>query len=136
MKKILFLSGLSVLLFTACKKNADDNIQEQLPEGTVIKSGALVSDNKATSGIVKVVQGANGNLKLVFENLSTGNGPDVGVWLSPNINASSYTEVGPLKAFTGTFSYDLNPNADFTTNNRVLIWCVDFSLLFGHAVLQ
>jgi Electron transfer DM13 len=36
----------------------------------------------------------------------------------------------------GNFFYELSSNINYTTNNRVLIWCEDFSVLFGHAVLQ
>jgi hypothetical protein len=98
--------------------------------------GSFVSGSKSTSGTVKIVQAANNSIKLVFENLSTGNGPDVRVWLSPNTSGNPYQEVGLLKAVTGNFSYDLSSNIDYNTNNRVLIWCEDFSVLFGHAVLQ
>lgn len=95
-----------------------------------------MTGTKSTSGMVKVVQGANGTKKLVFENLSTGNGPDVRVWLSPNNNANPYQEVGDLKAISGNFSYDLNNNINYTVNNRVLIWCEDVRALFGYAILQ
>ena len=123
-------------LISSCKKNVPDNIQEQVPQGAVIKSGTFVSNGKTTSGTVRIVAGQNNTVKLVFENFSTGNGPDVRVWLSPNTTADNYLELGELKAVTGTFSYDLNSSIDYIINNRVLIWCEDVNLLFGHAVLQ
>lgn len=136
MKSLVIAISLLGIVFTSCKKESMKNLQEPVPEGTVLKTGTLVSGSKTTSGTVKIVQGANNTVKLVFENLSTGNGPDVRVWLSPNTTANPYQEVGNLKAISGNFSYDLSSSADYTTNNRVLIWCEDFSVLFGHAVLQ
>jgi hypothetical protein len=136
--KLHFVATLlfTSLLLASCKKNTNDNLQEPIPVGTVLKSGTLVTGTKTTSGTVKVVQGDNNTIKLVFENLSTGNGPDVRVWLSPNNTANPYQEVGSLKATSGNFSYDLSSSINYTTNNRVLIWCEDVSVLFGYAILQ
>jgi hypothetical protein len=131
--KLLFIVSISMLLLS-CKK--DKTVQEVVPEGTVIKTGTFVTKSKATSGTVKVIAGANNVKNLVFENFSTGSGPDVRVWLSPNLTTTSYQEVGTLRATSGTFTYALPATIDFTTNNNVLIWCEDFNLLFGSATLQ
>jgi hypothetical protein len=136
MKSLTILLCVCCLAFSSCKKDTLSMLEEPIPEGTVLKSGALMTGTKATSGMVKVVQGASGTKKLVFENLSTGNGPDVRVWLSPNNNANPYQEVGDLKAISGSFSYDLSSSINYTTNNRVLIWCEDVKALFGYAILQ
>jgi hypothetical protein len=137
MKKILSASVFcAALLFSSCKKSAEDNVQETVQNGTTLKTGTFVSNSKTTSGTAKIVRGSDNIVRLVFENLSTGNGPDVRVWLSPNTTGSPRQDLGLLKAVTGTFSYELSSSIDYTTNNRVLIWCVDFAVLFGHAVLQ
>jgi Electron transfer DM13 len=135
MKKIV--SFLMVVVFLAsCKKSALDNISETLPTGTVIVTGSFVSNSHPTTGTVKIVQDAAGKTQLVFENFKTDNGPDLRVWLSPNNSGSTYQEVGLLKAVTGNFSYEISSTINYTTNKRVLIWCEDFSVLFGHAILQ
>lgn len=133
-KNILILSVLFILF--SCKKSALDNTNETLPTGTVISSGSFVSNSHTTSGTAKIVSDASGKNFLVIENLKTDNGPDLRIWLSPNTNASPYQEVGLLKAVTGNFFYELTGTINHTVNNRVLIWCKDFSVLFGHAVLQ
>jgi hypothetical protein len=135
MKKIILF--LTVIVFmSSCKKSALDNIDEMLPTGTTISMGSFISNSHSTSGTAKIVRDASGKTVLVFENFKTDNGPDLRVWLSPNNSGSPYQEVGLLKAVTGNFSYDLSANTNYTVNNRVLIWCEDFSVLFGHAVLQ
>lgn len=136
--RLVFKSSLLVVLLVvaSCAKNTPENSQETLPTGTVLASGSFTSNGHTTSGTAKVVQDASGMKFLVFENFRSDNGPDLRVWLSPNNNASPYQEVGILKAVTGNFSYDLNASINFTANDRVLIWCEDFSILFGHAVLR
>ncbi|MGQ0739575.1 MAG: DM13 domain-containing protein [Bacteroidota bacterium] len=137
MKKLLqitFMAGS--LLIASCAKNTPGNAQENLPVGTTLVSGSFVSSGHPTSGTAKVVQDAAGKKFLVFENFRSDNGPDLRVWLSPNNSASPYQEVGLLKAVTGNFAYELNTSQNYQANNRVLIWCEDFSVLFGYAVLQ
>jgi len=128
---------LAVMFFiSSCAKNTPENAQEVLPTGTVLASGTFTSDAHSTGGTVKVIMDADSKKFLVFENFRSDNGPDIRVWLSPNNNASPYQEIGILKAVTGNFSYELNGSVNYQSNNRVLIWCEDFSVLFGHAVLQ
>jgi hypothetical protein len=135
MKHTLFVA-LAFILFISCKKNTPESAQEVLPAGTVLSSGSFVSSGHTTIGTVKIVSDNSNIKRLVFENFRTDNGPDLRVWLSPNNNGSPYQEVGPLKAVSGNFSYELGPAINHSTNNRVLIWCEDFSVLFGYAILQ
>ncbi|MEO5647261.1 MAG: DM13 domain-containing protein [Chitinophagaceae bacterium] len=132
-----FLSTIIAMTFfmISCKKNTPENASEILPVGTVISMASFVSNAHTTSGSVKLVQESNNKKYLVFENFRTDNGPDLRVWLSPNNNGAPYHEIGVLKAVSGNFSYELNPMVNHATHNRVLIWCEDFAILFGHAVL-
>lgn len=137
MKKIFVFSLLPFLFFIAsCSKDIPENAEEALPNGTVLATGSFISNLHPTSGTVKVVQDPAGIKHLVFENFRSDNGPDLDVWLSPGISGNPYQSVGDLKALNGKFSYKLDSNINYTFNNKVLIWCVDFSVLFGYAVLQ
>lgn len=127
---------LSVMFFISSCAKTPENVEEVLPTGTVLVSGTFTSNAHTTSGFVKVIMDAAGKKFLVIENFRSDNGPDIRVWLSPNNNASPYQEIGILKAVTGNFSYELNTDVNYQSNNRVLIWCKDFSVLFGHALLQ
>ena len=137
MKKLfaLFLIFLPIVLIS-CKKNTPENANESLPSGTELLRGNFVKGNHPTSGTVKVIRSANNINHLVFENFQSDNGPDLYVWLSPSTSGSPYQELGLLKAVTGNFSYELDPSINFSTNNKVLIWCKRFTVLFGHATLQ
>jgi Electron transfer DM13 len=136
MKRISIYLVSILFILSSCAKNTPESAEESLPTGTVLASGSFVANGHPTSGTAKVISDATGKKFLLFENFRSDNGPDLRVWLSPNNNGSPYTEVGILKAVNGNFSYELSAGFDYTTNNRVLIWCIDFSVLFGHAVLQ
>lgn len=134
MKKILFALLLPVI-FSACKKDGSF-VNEPLPAGTVLATGNFVSNMHPTSGIAKIILDSSGNKRLSLQNFKTDSGPDLRVWLSSNINGTGYAEAGVLTATTGNFSYALPGGLDFHDKKIVLIWCEDFSVLFGHAVLQ
>ncbi|MDZ4793098.1 MAG: DM13 domain-containing protein [Bacteroidota bacterium] len=125
-----------IFLLSSCSKTPE-RITEDLPTGTTtLLTGSFTSNAHTTSGTVKVVTDASGKKFLVFENFRTDNGPNLFVWLSPTTSGSPYQELGNLKAINGNFSYELDASINYTTNNRVLIWCKPFSVLFGHAILQ
>ncbi|MGL4598188.1 MAG: DM13 domain-containing protein [Bacteroidia bacterium] len=44
--------------------------------------------------------------------------------------------MGALKSINGNFYYDMGSSINITDYNRMLIWCEDASVLFGHALLQ
>jgi hypothetical protein len=138
MTKLFSFLSAGILLFSSCKKdNTPIAANDVLPvTGTTVSSGSFTSGVHASSGSVKVTKDAANKIYLIFENFKTDNGPDLRIWLSPNNSGSPYQEVGLLKAVSGSFYYPLDASYNYTANNRVLIWCKQFSVLFGSAVLQ
>jgi hypothetical protein len=139
MKKSIVVLSAGLLFFASCKKdnNTPAVINEPLPTSTTtLATGIFVSSAHTTTGTAKIVKDAANRLYLVFENFKTDGGPDLRTWVSPNSNGTPYQELGLLKATGGNFSYELDASFNYTTNNRVLIWCRQFSILFGYAVLQ
>ena len=134
---ICCLTIFGMLFSASCKKeNTPARADTPAPEGTVLATGSFVSNVHPSSGTVKIIKGADGKLSLAIENFSTDNGPDLRIWLATSTSAATYKELGLLKAVSGNFSYDLANDVDYATHNHVLIWCKDFSVLFGHAVLR
>lgn len=138
MRKLFFLMVVTILFSASCKKsNTPSAVNEPLPGmTTTISAGNFINGTHPSSGTVKVVKDASNKIFLQFENFKTDGGPDLRIWLSPNNSANPYQEVGLLKATSGKFSYELDASFNYTTNNHVLIWCKQFSVLFGYAVLQ
>ena len=138
MKRLLpiFLAAIFLSCISCKKENTVTNVNTPAPVGTTLVSGNFASNAHTSTGTVKVIKEATGKTYLSFENFSTSNGPDLRIWLAINTSGTSYQEVGLLTAVSGNFSYELNSTINYSTNNYVLIWCKDFSVLFGHAVLQ
>jgi Electron transfer DM13 len=93
----------------------------------------LANDN--AEGNVKVVSLTDGSKILRLENFKSTNGPNVHVYLSTDKRATDYVDLGKLKANNGNQNYDIPAGTDIRKHNIVLIWCKDFSVLFGSAVL-
>ena len=87
-------------------------------------------------GNVKVVSLADGSKILRLDNFKSTNGPNVHVYLSTDKHATDYVDLGKLKANNGNQNYNIPSGTDITKHNIVLIWCKDFSVLFGSAVLM
>jgi hypothetical protein len=87
-------------------------------------------------GNVKVVPLTDGSKILRLENFKSTNGPNVHVYLATDKRAADYIDLGKLKANNGNQNYNIPAGSDITKHNIVLIWCKDFSVLFGSAMVM
>ena len=126
---------VAMLATTGCRKTSTKTLEEEMPEGTPVMMGSFVSNDHPTSGTAKVFSGSSGRT-LALQNFRTDAGPDLKIWLATSTSASNYIALGELKSTNGNFNYSIPASADLTRYNKVLVWCEDFSVLFGHAVLQ
>jgi Electron transfer DM13 len=143
MKKILILS-ISLLVMSACSKDEALTPVTQAPPTNIDttkpaeSTGTFTSGgNYQTSGTVKVVVDKNDATKkfLSFENFKTSNGPDLFVYLAEDKAATGFTSVVKLDK-SGTFTLEIPASANLTKQKFVLIWCKQFSALFGSAKLE
>ncbi len=125
-----------VALFFACKKEVEPlNESFNTSQATLLSKGSFSSNAHATSGNVKLYT-QNGTKTLVFENFKTDNGPDLRVYLSKTTNNADFKTLGALKSTSGNFNYTVDAAINTDTYKYVLIWCEDFSVLFGNGLLQ
>lgn len=138
MRKLL-IALLVPLALVACKKNPElTPVNETIPSSPAVQTqtkGAFMNGVHPTSGNVKVVKDTDGSQNLVFENFKTDSGPDLRVYLAEDKMAKNFVEVALLTK-SGTFTIKLPTNAQPEQRNYVLIWCRQFSVLFGSAELQ
>lgn len=87
-------------------------------------------------GLVKVIQLRDGSSILRLENFKSTNGPNVHLYLAIDKAASNFIDLGRLKANNGNQNYNIPAGTDLNKYNRALIWCKDFSVLFGSAQLK
>jgi hypothetical protein len=138
MKKILFLALSVICLMSACKKEAiivDNTPVVVAPTAKTLLSGTFVNGNHAVSGTAKIIQDTDGKKYLVMENLKSDTGPDLRVYLSEDKTIKSATQV--LKDVPGGNSKTEIPTSlDINKQKTVLIWCQQYSVHFGNAVLK
>ena len=138
MKKICFL--IFVALLSSCKEEdatptAPINDDFDTTTATVLKSGTLAGIGHTVSGTVTIYKSASSKT-VVLDPFSSQNGPDLKVYLSKDINASSYISLGALKSTSGKQSYEIPGNPDVTDYNYVMVWCEQFTVVFGRAEIN
>lgn len=87
------------------------------------------------SGTARIVEN-EGKKYLRYENFKTINGPDLFVYLSKDIRASDFINLGQLKATEGNINYEIPIGTDIKDYPYALIWCRAFSVLFNSADLS
>ena len=87
-------------------------------------------------GLARVIQVRDGSTILRLENFKSTNGPNVHLYLATDKGASNFIDLGRLKASNGNQNYNIPHGTDLAKYNMVLIWCKDFSVLFGSAQLK
>ena len=133
---------LCFLFASACKTNTIDlvPVTQTLPaDNTVMQqtAGSFVNGVHTVSGTVKVVVSKTDATKrsLVFENFKTEAGPDLYIYLAEDQKSTNYTEVIKL-ANTGSFTVDIPATAKLDKQKYVLVWCKQYTVLFGSAKLE
>jgi len=97
---------------------------------------SFTSGEHTTTGTVRRLT-VDGKSVLRFEDLSTSNGPDVHVYLSPGADgyADGAINIATLKGNKGNQNYEIPDGVDLTRYRSVVIWCKRFSVAFGQAPL-
>lgn len=138
MKKIITLFCLGLLLVN-CSNDGDDideqvlEIIDEVTEASKSFKGDFVSAAHPTSGMVSVSADFK---ELSFTNFKTDNGPKLLVYLSTDADATAFVNLGDLKGIEGDYTYAIPEGTDLEKYKIVNIWCVDFSVGFGHAELK
>jgi hypothetical protein len=87
-------------------------------------------------GLAKVIPLGDKSTVIRLENFKSTNGPNVHLYLSTDKAASNFIDLGRLKANNGNQNYNIPDRTDLSKYDMVLIWCKDFSVLFGSAQLK
>lgn len=140
MLKILII--FSILISWSCVKNETLTpvvlmAPPAVVNGTQESLGTFSKGVHEVSGTVKVVTDKTDAKKkyLFFENFKTDAGPDLYVYLAEDKAAKGFTSVLKLDKI-GTFTLDVPANADLSKQKYVLIWCQQYTVLFGSAKLE
>ena len=96
-------------------------------------SGEFITAAHTTTGTA-IVNENRTQLELIAFN--SDDGPLLELYLATDLNATDYLSLGELQGLEGDFVYDLPNNINFETHKYLMVWCVDFSVNFGHAILE
>jgi electron transfer DM13 len=113
-------------------KNGDTMMEKELAGNFAGASDGIHN----AEGVAKVVYLKDGNNVLRLEDLKATNGPDLHVYLATDNHASDFVDLGRLKANIGSQNYDIPEGTDLSKYSTVLVWCKQFSVLFGSAELM
>ena len=100
-----------------------------------ILKGQFVSAAHATEGTVALnVE----RTKFNINGLKSDEGPVMELYLATDLKATDFISLGAMQGFEGDYTYEIpNPDTiDFTKHKYLMVWCVEFSVNFGHAILK
>ena len=107
----------------------------------IIARGAFVSiGDEPAAGVVTLVAVPGGGRVLRFTKSAIGPGPALHIYLvAGNVNASAdvkvFKDLGRLKATRGSQSYTIPRGLDTRRFHTVVVWCAEFKVAFGRALL-
>ncbi|MFB5630208.1 MAG: DM13 domain-containing protein [Nitrosopumilaceae archaeon] len=136
---VVGIVAIVIVGYTAGPLFYDVTVNEEMPVATLsIPMGNFVGVGDGihdAQGDVLIIESDDGSRFLRFENFKATNGPDLYVYLSTDQTAEDYVSLGMLKGNIGNQNYMIPPGADLSNYDMVLIWCKQFSVLFGSAKL-
>lgn len=127
---------MSLFLLTGCNSSDGEIIDQGMNSGGNAAEelkGDFVSDAHPTSGSSTV---SSDKSTLSLTNFKTDDGPKLLLYLSTDVDSKDFVNLGDLKGIEGDFNYAIPANTDLSTYKFVVVWCVDFSVSFGHAELK
>lgn len=101
----------------------------------IVSEGGFTARAHEVAGKAILIE-HDGKKTLRFENFETINGPNLHIYLSSNLGGDDYVDLGKIKATQGNVNYEVPANVDTGRYNKVLVWCVPFSVLFSYADLK
>lgn len=133
--KNLFLLPLILLVFNSCEKEGEftqtNNQPLNLSTAILLKSGQFTTTSGISgSGNVKIYDD-NNLRKLVLENYTIENGPDLKVYLSTTDAPNTFVNLGNLNPQT---VYTIPNSVDLNVYKYVLIHCQQYNHLFAIAL--
>ncbi|QLH08651.1 DM13 domain-containing protein [Candidatus Nitrosotenuis sp. DW1] len=145
---------IPVIVYASSPLFFDTTIDEEIPSSAKINT--LQTQDAETMqpialalgifvGVGDGIHNAEGTAKVLsiddaqflrLEDFKATNGPDLHVYLATDEKATDYVDLGSLKANIGNQNYRIPEGTDLSKYDTVLVWCKQFSVLFGHANLS
>ena len=105
---------------------------QDITEAKSASARVLPTAAHPASGSVRVITTKDGTV-VRYEDYKTLNGPDLYVYLSNDLEAKDFVNLGTLKATEGNINYPVPVGVDVKKYRYVLTWCKTFGVLFNSA---
>jgi hypothetical protein len=139
--KLSYFLLIFTLASTSCtKESTPEMMMDEQPDSTVIvttlRTGTFMNGPYgAVSGESKIYQTGT-TYQLALANFVSSNGPDLKVYLSKELQPVNFVNLGSLKAVSGNQLYDIPSGVNTAEYKYALIYCQQYSHLFGTAELK
>lgn len=136
LRLIMFLCFITFLFSCQKEDNTTDiPVNDMVPMGDMILAGTFSgTPGHTVKGTIKVFE-KDGIKEIRLEGFSATNGPDLKIYLSKELSASNFISLGSLKSISGNQNYSIPGMPDLKEYKYVLVWCEQFTVLFGSALL-
>jgi Electron transfer DM13 len=135
-QKNMIMRAAAAQINSTVNEQADNLIQNKQQQKIITSAFIGAGDGfHNTEGAAKVIPLQDRGSILRLENFRSTNGPNVHVYMSTNKDATDFVDLGRLKANIGNQNYNIPIGINVAKYKYVLIWCKDFSVLFGSAQL-
>jgi len=136
MKKLIILFVLGIVMGCGTDDTTPTTPVNDLfdeTKATLLREGTWMGSGSYTVSGVAQMYDDNGKKVLLLNNFSSSNGPDLKVYLSSTTGNASFVNLGKLKSTSGKQIYAIPEGTDIEQFKFALIWCQQFSALFGKA---
>jgi hypothetical protein len=119
------------------KGMSEESVPMVVLHGSFMGGGDGIHNAEGIARVLSIDDGSEEHKILRLEDFRSTNGPDLYVVLSKGAKGigSGYVEVGRLKGNIGNQNYHIPDGINLEEYSHVLIWCKQFSVLFGSASL-
>jgi hypothetical protein len=138
----IMTASLALMGWVAACSGANSMMDKEMASGS--KSGMASemnnmltgSDGHHASGQVSFAMGMNNSHVLTLSNIKVDKVPDGYVFLTKGGDYMHGVQLGMLKQFSGTVSYELPMGVNPDDYDSVVIWCKKFNVEIGRAYFQ
>ena len=139
MKLNYFILIITLALAGCTKESTPEMMIDEQPDSPVVvtlRTGSFMNGPYgAVSGESKIYQTGT-TYQLALANFLSSNGPDLKVYLSKEVQPVNFVNLGSLKAVSGNQLYDIPSGVNTSEYKYALIYCQQYSHLFGTAELK
>ena len=111
-------------------------MSQEMPKSSAITTEAIFKEHAHSVAGKALLIEHDGGRTLRFEDFETVNGPNLHIYLSTDLDANDFVDLGKIKATRGSVNYEIANSVDVDRYNKVLVWCVPFGVLFSYAELN